>query len=81
MDSDELLSLNSEHLLFFCARNLLLFLTVRAMRSNNLSGSVAFFQTEIPSLLLRSILLSNGFVDVDGAHTTGSPGAMFMMNI
>ena len=56
-------------------------LTVSAMRSNDLSGSIAVFQTEINSLVLRLILLSNGFVDVDGARITGAPRATFMMNI
>ena len=35
---------------------------------------------EIPSLVLRMILLSNGFVGVDGAHTTYGAGSAFMMN-
>ena len=76
------LSQNSEHLLFICARNSLPFLTVRAMRSNDLYilRSVAVFQMEIPSLVLRLILLSNGFVDVDGARTIGTAGAAFVIN-
>ena len=75
-----LLSQNSEHLLLICARNLLLFLIVSAKRSNDKSEPVAVFQTWIPSLVIRSNLLSNGFVDVDGTRTTGADGVAFMMN-
>ena len=67
-------------MIFICARNLSLFSTVRAMQSNNKLGSVAAFQTEIPYLVLRSILLLDGFVDVGGARTNGAAGAVFMMN-
>ena len=50
------------------------------MQSNNKLGSVAAFQTEIPYLVLRSILLLDGFVDVGGARTNGAAGAVFIMN-
>ena len=50
------------------------------MRSNNVLVSVAVFQTEISSLVLRLILFTNGLVDVDGVRTTGAPVATFMTN-
>ena len=51
------------------------------MQSNDILGSVDVIQTEIPFLVIRYILFSNGLVGVDGAHTTGAAGVAFVMNI